>query len=535
MRRLWLLLLRINFVECQLIEMENIEASVNLSEDVSSHDYRLVNAREEWALKPYADIAERLLTSLKTEAPCDLIKKVIKKLRGISLSNETVNEAFLSYNKPYLALLIVFTIFAVILFGIGVSCCCLSYLGKCNLLPKESDPAVVQKSCQFIYVACLGVCGVVFIISGLIIVSGRQRFNEGVTLTRTLTDNAFKNLLQFQKRISRDLKFILITQMDRTFDELMEAIRELSRVIMDLTNRNQPCTLAVTSSLIDLDEELPSMNQTVSRLFDDLVKVQQLQKESLLTLNKRVNEINANLSITEDLCLQNATLNSSGLCPSPDFSSTWQLLVNMSTFEKVSNSFVTSLARVAERNLTDLARTLNFTVKIYGATVHRRIDFYRIARILKHRRNSTFEEIESLLLHKISEAVISKEQGVLKEFENNGLIGMIVNIVNSIMLASLIYSLVVGFLLINCVLVGVHVMISDSSGKRRGFLAKFAYGLTLNLFHQMFLFSFPMVIILGLMVAFCGSLTQICIGLKNNSILENVGDDAEIWEASYLG
>ena len=525
---------------CETSFMDDIKTSVNLTSVVSTYKFLFVDASADWTLKPYAKIAESSLGNLKKEAPHDLIKEIIKLAKGASSSSfNNVKEAFMAYNKPYLALAVISFVFAVVLATIGVLYCCLSHQGNCNLLPKKANPAITRSKARFVYIGCLGICAIFFIMSGGITLLGRQRFKKGITLSRSLTDNTLKNLLEFQNKTFTDLKFILVTQLDKTCDDLIENIHSFSRKVIDATREDTPST-GSTRSLVTLDNELPELNSSFNQLFNELVDAQKLYKDDLIALESRIKEINVNLSITKDLCEQNITLNSSGICQSPEFDPKMSLLVNVSEIPTVSNAFSISLARLVQQNLTDLANKINATVHIYQETIYekttlRRADLERIANTIKKHRDSAFQNVEDVLLHKFNELILSKDEQALAKFEDDGLIGKNVNIVTSIMAAISSLELIVGLLLIGSILIGIPVMVFVANENFKGFLPKAAYGMTSSVLHQLFVYSLPMVTILGIMVAICGCLTQTCIGLRNDSILRSVGDDVDTWGGRLLG
>ena len=425
---------------CEASFMDGIRTSVNFSDVIPSYIYLRVDADDEWLLKPYARIAESSLANLRSEPPYNLIKSIIQWARGMPMSSgEKVRKAFVLYNTPYTALALLSFVFAVVLAILGILYCYKSCQGKYKLLPREAESMSIRHSSRYLYMVCLGICAIFIVMSGLIILSGRHRCTEGVSLARSLVDNTFKNLLEFQNKTFADLHLVLVRQLDEACDELVDNIHAFSRKVVNATRDVTPSSLATMSSLITLDAELPKLNSSFNQLFDELVNAQKSYGGDLIALESRVHEINANLSITKDLCIRNATLNSTGICQSPELNPKMVMLVNKTAFPKLSRLFFTvSLARLAGEDLTGLAYKVNATIsvyeeKVYEKTTLRRSDLQKIARMIKEQRDIVFKSVEDILVHEMNDRIIGKSRQALAVFDDGGVVWTIGRMVIAIM------------------------------------------------------------------------------------------------------
>ena len=536
-----LLLIILVGCHCEASFMDGVRTPVNFSNVESSYIYLRVNADDEWVLKPYAKIAESSLAHLRNKPPYNLIKYIIQWARGMpSSSGEKVRKAFVLYNTPYSVLALMSFVFAVVLAILGILYCSMSYHGKYNLLPQEAESMSIRHNSCYLNIACLGVCAMFIFMSGLIILSGRHRLNEGVSLARSLVDNTFENLLEFQNKTFTDLHFVLVRQLDEVCDGLVDNIHEFSRKVVNATRAVTPSSVATTNTLIALGAELPSLNSSFSQLLDELVNAQKSYVDDLIALESRVHEINANLSITKDLCTKNATLNSTGICQSPELNPTMIILANKTAFPRVSRLFSVSLARLAGQNLTGLAHNINATIsvyeeKVYEKTTLRRSDLQKIARIMKEQRDISFKYVEDILLHGMNDKIIEKSKQAVAVLDDGGVVWTIGKTVTAIMAVVSALTLFAGILLVCSILSGMPVMVFTDKEMLKGFLPKFAYRMARGTLYQLSICSVPMLVICCIMIGICGTLTQTCIGLNDDSILENIGDDIDTWSGRLLG
>ena len=517
--------------------MDGIRTTVNLTKEVSSYNYLYVNADAQWILEPYVGIAESSLANLRNAAPYKLIKETIRYARGMpSSSAAKVRKEFLIYNAPYTALGLVSLVFAIVITVVGMVHCCRRY----NVLPEEAESMNLRGHSRYYYIACLGICACFIVMSGAATLSGRTRFKEGVSLARSLVDNSFKNLLEFQNNTFEDLQFIMVKQLDETCDELVDIIHTFSRRVINATRDVAPSAAATTSALLALDSELPNLNNSFRKLFDELVDVRRLYESDLISLESPVRETNAKLSMIRNLCQQDGTLNSTGICQSPELNPKIFLLVNSTSFPVVSDLFANTLARLAGQDFAYLARKTNATIsayqeKAYGKTTLKRSDLEKIARTIKGHRDTAFRSIEDVLLNGVIVEIVDKHSQVMAKLDDSGLILIVVNTIATVMTVVSVLNLVPGTLLACGILIGLPVMAFADHSMFKGLLPKVGCKMTRSSLRQLFLFSPPMLILLSILVGICGTVTQTCIGLENGSILENVFDDVDIWGGRFFG
>ena len=530
---------------CQTSFMEDIGTSAGINDTVSSYDFLYVNANADWVLNPYARLAESLLAILRSRAPYDFIKYLLQWAKGLPSSSERrVKATFFVYNSPYTAATIVSFVFAIALAIIGMLYCYLLFQRKKNFSP-EAKSLRTGHNWQYFHIVCLGILAVFLVMSGMSIVLGRRRFEEGVSLTQTLVQNAFKNLLEFQNKTFANLQFILVRELDKTCDQLVESVNEFSRTLFNAVQDMTSSSTTSVNTLSALSNKFPNLNVSFHRVFEEFVEAQRSYKDVIIAFESHVHELNDYLFIAKNFCMKNTALYSTGICQSPELNPKVFLFVNLTALPRVSELLEISVSHLLEQNLTNLASILNSTTSIYAEkvlekTMLRRSDLERTARLMKEHRDITLKSFEDLLLHRVNEEVSAYSTQALALFSGDGVIGRVDKAVSFVIKLAAVGEFLSGILLAFGGLLGIYVTVfADSEWFSNIFprmvLPRMAYGITRCVLLQLFLFSVPIMVLFGIMVGICGSLTQTCIGLKDDSILKIIGDDVDIWGGRLLG
>ena len=525
--------------------MEGIRTSAGINDAVSSYDYLYVNANADWVLSPYARLAESLLGILRSRAPYDFMKCLLQWVRRVpSSSEEKVKAAFFVYNSPYTAAAIVSFVFAVALAIIGMLYCCVLFQRRKNFSP-EADSVITRHKWQYFHMVCLGILAVFLVLSGISIILGRRRFEEGVSLTRALVENAFKNLLEFQNKTFANLQFVLVRELDKTCDELVESVYEFTRTLFNAAQDMTSSSTASINTLIALENESPNLNVSFHLLFHEFFEAQRSYENSVIAFESYVHEINDYLFIARDFCMKDTALNSTGLCQSPELNPKVFLLVNLTALPRVSERLEMSLSRLLEQDLANLASTLNSTISIYAEkvlenTMLRKSDLERTARMMKEYRDIALNSFEDLLLHRVDEKISAYSAQALALFSSDGVIGRIDEAVSFVLKLAAVGEFLSGILIASGILLGILIAVFVDSEWftsifPRMILPRMAYGITRCILLQLFLFRVPIMILFGIMIGICGSITQTCVGFKDDSMLKIIGDDVDTWGGRLLG
>lgn len=523
--------------------MDTLDGEVNLSAIVSHYNYRKTDIYTSWNLNPYAKIGESSLAMVKKDAPYDLLKEIVMLSRGVkSATINSVKSKYMAYSKPYIAIAICSFVFSIILSAIGISYCVVSLFGKCGKVSDVDVPDYIASISRFVHLSSLGLTAIFVIMSGAATSSASQRFGKGVSLAKTLTDNTFKNLMEFQTKTVADIKTLMVIQLNKAGDKLIDDIDGVSKVATNIVKSSVTDTSAMKRKLTSLGKELPSIIANMTNRIQDVAQAQQRFTQDTRALEENLNYLNRNITLARAMCVQNRTLNATGICQSPQFSAQIHLTVNVTAMPKVTNEFVFVLRNLSKQNLSAMAFDINATVthfasKAFNTSALKKEHLEKMSVILKKERDAVFREIETNLLHRLTEALLSKEKQILATFDKNGIIGKMENIRYQTMNILALSSLVLGLILAFCVVLGAPVVMFGPAGRFRSnpLLASIVMKITLTVFHSFFVCSLPLLIVLGIMVALCGCLTQTCIGLRNGSVLKKVGDDSATWGGRVMG
>ena len=516
---------------------------VNLSAIVSHYNYKKTDIYTSWKLNPYAKIGESLLAKVKKDAPYELLREVVMLSRGAkSATVNSVKSKYMAYSKPYIAMAICSFVFSVILATVGISYCVVSLFGKCGKVSDVDVPDYIASISRFVHLSSLGLTAIFVIMSGAATSSASQRFGKGVILARTLTDDTFKNLLEFQTKTVADIKTLMVEQLNKAGDRIIDDIDGVSKVATNIVKSSLTDTSAMTRELTSLEKDLPSITANMTSRIQDVALAQLKFMQDARALEQNLNGVNRNITLAKTMCAQNHTLNATGICQSPQFSAQIHLTVNVTAMVNVTNGFVVVLGNLSKKNLTAMALDINATVayfasKAFNTSALKKEHLEKMSETLKKERDAVFREIETKLLHRLTKVFLSKEKQILAMFDKNGIIGKMENIRYQIMNILALTSLVLGLILAFCVVLGVPVVMFGPAGRFRSnpLLASIVMKITLTVFHSFFVCGLPLLIVLGIMVALCGCLTQTCIGLQNGSVLKKVGDDSVTWGGRVMG
>ena len=521
--------------------LDSIITSVNLSDIANTYSFKKIKLDTYWTLNPYAAVAASSLSNFKKDIPHEVLTEVVKLARGEdSASIGNAQEKFIAYSKPYIGLAIGTIVFAVTLIIIGFSHCILSCVKKCGTVPIGNNPSSLKSKARFVFILGLCLTGVFAVMSGSAIASGRQRFSKGIGHTRTLIDYMFQNLVIFQESTLQGLEMLLIRQLDDVSRQVVDSLEMFSERLMNEVKG--VTSTAASDSLISLEKSLKQVESNLTEMFGEVIQEQKIFKQDVEDLEKQINEMNGNLSLAKAMCEQNATINASGICQSPGFDNKVSMLVNASDLAIASNDFVVTLGALASENLTDLAHHLNITMTnivngSFDVSAIKREHFEQVSTEIQKMRNKAFWEIEEILKYQFTEHILLKDEQVLAMFDQGGTVGNATLMLSRGLAAIAVCHLVLGLFLAFSICITFPVLFLAASGKLRGRPAypKFSRRLLLSSFYKFLLFSLPLLTILAIMVAICGCLTKICLGLKNDSIIKNMDENPEPWGGKVLG
>ncbi len=510
--------------------LDEIKDKINLTSVIPDYNYNETEVETKWILRPYASIGESSIRNLRKDPPYEFINEVVKSFRGDSTANmATVKEKFVEYSVPYLILAGVTFASALFVMIYGLGFCCATCLNKCCTVPKHDDEHQLGNKTRFIHPALICVALVFIIVAGSAIVTSSRRINAGVGLAKTLTHNSLRNLLHFQTKTLEGVENLLITQLDKTVDSVLDNLgkvaKESTNLIKGATSKSEP----LVSKLQALDGSLNDISNNISSALTELRESQVKFRSDFAQFENQIEELKSNLTAAFSYCQSNATLNNTGICQAVALQSDVQLTLNSTTLRNASSGFISVFSLLSASNLTQQSLQFNASVTEFmdeavNISEFSTADREKFIKKIKDERNKVFTQIEDILRHKVNEYILSKDDEIMAMFDEKGVIGRTENSVSTalIVLGSVIL-VSIAIVLVD-LMFGLPVLFLGNAIKYRegSKLPNIAVKTSLCFLHQFFVLGPIYLIAAGCLFVLCACLTQICLGLKDGSILRNM-------------